>query len=72
MSAGCIIAVVSMLAAEDELEGRTRLDVYQHEGDAEKRVESEWHVGRTVENHRRSMSKVCGAFAKIERACGVM
>lgn len=41
MSAGCIIAVASMLAAEDEMEGRTRRDVCQHEGDAEKRVESE-------------------------------
>jgi len=30
MSAGCIIAVASMLAVEDELEGRTRLDVCQH------------------------------------------
>jgi len=39
MSAGCIIAVASMLAAEDEWEGRTRLDVCQHEGDAEKKVE---------------------------------
>lgn len=54
MSAGSIIAVASMIAAEDELEGR---DVCQHEGDAEKRVESEWHVGRTVEKYRRSMGK---------------
>jgi hypothetical protein len=56
MSAGCIIAVASMLAAKDELKGRTRRDVCQHEGDAEKKVESKWYVGRTVEKHRRSMS----------------
>ena len=55
MSAGSIIAVAFMLAAEDELEEPTRREVCQHEGDAEKRVESEWHVGRTVEKYRRSM-----------------
>jgi hypothetical protein len=53
------------------LEGRTRWDVCQHEGDIEKRVESE-HVGRTVEKHRRSMSKCVALLAEIERAFGVM
>jgi hypothetical protein len=68
MSAGCIIAVASMLAAKDELEGRTRRDVCQHEDDAEKRVELEWYVERTVEKHRRSMSKCVALFAKRGRA----
>jgi hypothetical protein len=67
MSAGCIIAVASVLPAEDDLEGRTRRHVCQHEGDVEKRIESEGHVGRAVEKYRRSMSK-CVALLRRQSA----
>ena len=69
MSAGCNFEVASMVAPEGKV---GRWDVCQHEGDTEKRVKSEWHVGRTVEKYRRSMSKSVALLAEIERAYDVM